>query len=498
MLKLSSLFRSRNVNHGWWKKVLHKPQSYPITTTSHIPSSSIKVPSRAQKNDGAILDFFSTLDPNVSHDLPARFADLKAQIWHKGLLQAWKEVLAELETETERIASLGAKVIPRISYEELRAGLSKDVIAKVKQTGVVLVTSAVSKEEALAWKESIWQYIRSNGNLVRGFPSDDPQIYELYNTQAQTLARTHPAILETQRTLLSLWHTSDTSTQINLHTPISYFDRLRIRKPGDTSFTLGPHIDGGSIERWEDPNFRECWNKILEGNSSWREHDSFDASPRVRANQDLYNAANQCSIFRPWQGWTSMSTTKENEGTLRVLPMLSLATAYLILRPFFQPRQSESYSLRFEDWKVDLSNPLFPGSGMGKGQELNERTHPHLKLEKTMTAIPMVEPGDQIYWHCDVVHAVEYQHKGMSDSSVMYIPAVPLTIHNAGYLRDQRIHFEKGLPAPDFPGGEGESKFVGRATKEDIRTISGRQAYGFEPFEEISPFMERVNTIITA
>jgi hypothetical protein len=30
--------------------------------------------------------------------------------------------------------------------------------------------------------------------------------------------------------------------------------------------------------------------------------------------------------------------------------------------------------------------------------------------------------------HCDVVHAVEPLHCGNSDSSVFYIPAVPLTI----------------------------------------------------------------------
>lgn len=31
--------------------------------------------------------------------------------------------------------------------------------------------------------------------------------------------------------------------------------------------------------------------------------------------------------------------------------------------------------------------------------------------------------------HCDVVHAVEAQHRGLGDSSVLYIPAVPLTVH---------------------------------------------------------------------
>lgn len=127
--------------------------------------------------------------------------------------------------------------------------------------------------------------------VLPGFPADNIQVFELYNSQSQIQARTHPALVETQRFLLSLWHTSDPSTEISLNTPISYFDRLRIRQPGDSKFTLGPHIDGGSVERWEDPGYRACFGKILEGGSSWREHDPFDVSPRIHAQQDLYHAS---------------------------------------------------------------------------------------------------------------------------------------------------------------------------------------------------------------
>jgi len=122
---------------------------------------------------------------------------------------------------------------------------------------------------------------------ISGFPADNIQVFEFYNTRSQVLARTHPAILDTQQKLLSFWTTSDPSTEISLKTPISYFDRLRIRQPGDTVFTLGPHVDGGSIERWEDPGYRACFKKIFEGR--WKEHNPFDASPRIGAKQDLYN-----------------------------------------------------------------------------------------------------------------------------------------------------------------------------------------------------------------
>lgn len=114
--------------------------------------------------------------------------------------------------------------------------------------------------------------------------------YELYNTKAQIEARTHPAILNTQRALLSLWRASDPETEVSLTTPISYFDRLRIRNPGLSSFVLGPHIDGGGVERWEDVGFRSCFGKILKGGDAWKEHDPYDVSPRLTAKQDLYNA----------------------------------------------------------------------------------------------------------------------------------------------------------------------------------------------------------------
>lgn len=42
------------------------------------------------------------------------------------------------------------------------------------------------------------------------------------------------------------------------------------------------------------------------------------------------------------------------------------------------------------------------------------------------------------------IHAVDKIHAGKSDSSVMYIPACPLTDTNAEYLKRQRETFFKG------------------------------------------------------
>lgn len=44
-------------------------------------------------------------------------------------------------------------------------------------------------------------------------------------------------------------------------------------------------------------------------------------------------------------------------------------------------------------------------------------THPHLELDRTMTSVPKVFPGDMVFWHGDVVHAVEEYHTGSGPSA---------------------------------------------------------------------------------
>jgi hypothetical protein len=114
---------------------------------------------------------------------------------------------------------------------------------------------------------------------------------------------------------------------------------------------------------------------------------------------------------------------------------------------------------------------------------MNESLHPHLELSTSMVSIPTVRPGDMVFWHCDTIHAVDSVHRGNFDSSVFYIPAAPLCEVYGEYLAQQRHSFQQGIPPPDFPGGEGESRHVGRATPENIKTVEGRRAMGLQSFE---------------
>lgn len=133
------------------------------------------------------------------------------------------------------------------------------------------------------------------------------------------------------------------------------------------------------MERWEGEKFRSVFRHILQppssasastagdATSAWRSHDAFDLGSngeRIAAETDMYDGAGQCSVMRNWQGWLALSETRSAEGTLKVLPFLKESTAYIMLRPFFSPRNADANSDGFLDasnWKVSSSDQ-FGGS----------------------------------------------------------------------------------------------------------------------------------------
>ena len=131
--------------------------------------------------------------------------------------------------------------------------ISTATLAEIRHRGTVVVRNVVPRDQALDWKERIKDYVAANKERVKAFPPESPAVYELYWTPSQAEARAHPNVLESQRFLQRLWHSSDPTTHLSTGNPLTYADRLRIRMPGDSKFTLGPHVDGGSLERWEDP-----------------------------------------------------------------------------------------------------------------------------------------------------------------------------------------------------------------------------------------------------
>ncbi|KAI5777083.1 DUF1479 domain protein [Geopyxis carbonaria] len=439
-----------------------------VPTRRALATATSTPPAKAA---GDISSVFPSLSGASATPLPPRFAALKASLLAahpEALTASWNRLLPALASTISELRERGSDVIPSLPFSAITSGtVTAAQTAEIRKRGVVVLRGVIPEAEALALKAEAQRYIADNRERgIKAFPAANPAVYELYWSPSQVKARADRRMLTAQRWLQQLWHASP-ETAISTRTPLTYADRLRIRPPGDTAFALGPHVDGGSLERWEDATYRACYSEILRG--EWEAHDAFDATHRVGAKMDMYNGAGACAMFRMWQGWLSMSDTGPGEGTLRVFPELKVASAYLMLRPLMEVAGAAA------EW---------PGSMPGMCQELRSDVagwHPHLALQDGgMVSVPRVAPGDYVAWHCDTVHAVETEHRGAGDSSVLYIPATPLCESNAAYLAWQREAAERGTPAPDFPGAggeQGEKGFRGAVDWEELGE-EGRRAMG--------------------
>lgn len=456
-------------------KPMNLPLTRPITTAP---------PRDRSRKEGDISSVFASLSGAEAAPLPERFAAIKTALIRgneSAISASWSRLLKDLRSEIEHIVSVGPDIIPSIDFSQIHSRSHVQAFGQaLKKHGTGIIRNVVPEAVALGWKEEVREYVRENPQ-TKGFPIEKPAVYELYWSPGQIKARAHPNMLEAQRFLMSFWHSDSPAAPISTGHALTYADRVRIRQPGDAGFALGAHVDGGSAELWETEGYggrNGTYGKIFSGN--WEEYDPWESSSRLNIESDMYNGAGACSMFRMFQGWLAMSNTGPGEGTLLVNPLFKLATAYFLLRPFFSPKNTNPESKEYLDdanWQLDsVQSSALQGVTLGCTQELSAALHPHLDLTHTMTHVPAVRPGDYVAWHCDAIHAVDKVHSGKSDSSVLYIPACPLTEVNVEYIVRQREAFLTGRPGPDFPGGMGESDFVNRMGPEDVERAGGIEA----------------------
>lgn len=393
------------------------------------------------------------------------------------LKESWVRLKKALAEGIEEIKRKGNAVIPQIDFKNLET-LSETQRNEIMKRGCVVIRDTVPRQDAEALKQEVIEYIERNPN-TKGFPKDKKVVYELYWSKAQVKARCNANVRRTQLFMNQLWH-ADKDARISLNQNVMYADRMRIRQPGDKLFSLGPHADSGSLERWDDLEYSKCYEQIFNGN--WEEFDAYDATHRLNVDMTKYDSSGTSNVFRSFQGWLALSDIAPKEGTILFAPLIKEVTAYWILRPFFDLEDN----LKFDS--------EFPGSYPGTSQEFTNELHPDLELDYLMVPIPKVQPGDMVYWHCDTIHAVDSEHQGQWDSSVFYIPALPLCDINMKYAWIQRESFLKGLVPPDFPGFphvEAETKHIGRAGPEDVEKEGGIEA--LQQFG-LCPFVAQTNT----
>ena len=382
--------------------------------------------------------------------------------------EAFHDVESEMRRKVAQIVSereAGAPVVPIVQYSDIRSGAAPPgAIANIKDRGACVIRSVFEPEQARAWDDEIGQYVDENGldeklahaaedKYFGTLAASKPQIYGIYWSRPQVEARQSEPLTRARVFMNRLWRVESEGRRHfdPEQTPV-YADRIRRRPPGSTSLGLSPHVDGGSVERWLDDNFRTVYRHVFSGN--WREYNPFDAAWRPDA-QEIPSPA-VCSMFRTFQGWTALTRQGKRDGTLQLIPIAN-GMVYMLLR-----------ALQDDVPETDLC-------GAKPGRALSVQPEWHALLLNALTSIPRMEPGDAVFWHSDVVHAVEDEHKGQGYSNVMYIGATVGCAKNSAYLARQAPAFLEGRTPPDFAPDDFEVDFRGRGTEGDLTPLGRAQ-----------------------
>jgi len=413
------------------------------------------------------------MNPLIIDDLPAAIRQAKREL--RAQLPAYRDIFRQVEDDmrrkVERIVrerDAGRSVIPEVAYEDIAQGsVTAEQAALIRERGACVIRGVFDSRRASAWDAQIGQYVEGNhidrhlahraeDNYFGELASNKPQIYGVYWSKPQVEARQSPELTHARVFLNRLWrHESEGRVHFDPEQVPVYADRLRRRPPGSASLGLSAHCDGGSVERWIDANFRRVYRHVFSGN--WKDYDPFDAAFRTEVREIASPAV--CSMFRTFQGWTALTPQGPGDGTLQLIPIAD-SMAYILLR-----------ALQDDVADDDLCGAL-------PGRALSLKAEWHAPLMDGLSSIPHMLPGDTVFWHSDVIHAVEDAHLGTHWSNVMYIGAVPGCAKNDAYLARQLPAFLDGKSPPDFPKDDFEVAFVGRATPDDLSPL-GRAQMGY-------------------
>ncbi len=357
-------------------------------------------------------------------------------------------------------------VIPEIDYEQVKQGkVSEQQRAAIRHRGCAVIRGVFPEAQATDWNEELGEYITQNNYLEKSkekigldnyfsqLKAGAPQIFGLYWSKPQVMARQAESMAATKRFLNHLWNIrGPMGDEFDPNHDYTYADRTRRREPGDTTLGLSPHIDAGSYERWLDPAYQKIFAPIFAG--KWRDYDPWKAAYRTQTRE--FSSPAVASMFRTFQGWTGLTSQGPSDGTLSLIPITN-SIAYFLLRALQ------------EDIAADDLCGAQPGRALGANAKW------HSDIMGGLISIPQVNPGDTVWWHPDLVHSVADEHMGQDYANVIYIGASPKCAKNEAYAHKQAQAFLGGNSAPDFAAENYEIDFKGRAKLEDLTSLGRAQ-----------------------
>ncbi|MBC8295068.1 DUF1479 domain-containing protein [Candidatus Pelagibacter ubique] len=385
----------------------------------------------------------------------------------KDYIQNFNQIKSFIDNEIEEIIklkNLNQPIIPEINFDNIERD-NFQLINKIKHRGCVIVRNVFNEQLINKLNKELEDYINSNNyyedqkkksdldQYFSDLKSGKPQIFGLYWSKSQIEIRHSEQMAKVKRWLNNLWvYENDEYKVFDPNRELSYADRVRRREPGDDTLGLSPHCDAGSVERWTDKNYQKIYKEIFSDN--FKNYDPFDAKYRDRTIE--FESPAVAHVFRTFQGWTALTKQGPNDGTLQLIP-IAKGMAYILTRALLN----------------DVPENELCGSKLGKALSVNKNYHE--LLLKGLVSIPKMKPGDTIWWHPDIVHAVEDKHLGKNYSNVVYVGATPYCKKNLDYTLEQSKKFLEGRSPPDFAQEDYEINYKGRIKLENLSSIARKQ-----------------------
>ena len=407
-----------------------------------------------------------TIEARVRAHVGALKRELRGRADLKGGFERAREALVREVDAVREAHGRGEPTVPELRYQDVASGsVPGAAIEAVRRRGCAIVRATFARATAEAWNAELGEYLEANDYVERAkakagldtyfgdLADARPQIFGVYWSRPQVMARQAEEMASVKRFLNGLWDiAAPAGDEFDPDRDFAYADRTRRRAPGDATLGLSPHVDAGSYERWIDPAFRAVYAPILAGRVE--DYDPWRAAFRTQTRE--YASPAVSSMFRTFQGWTALTAQGPGDGTLELCPVAN-SMGYVLLR-----------SLQ-EDVPEDELLLARPGRALGVDAE-----H-HPELWAGIVPIPLVEPGDTVWWHPDLVHAVGEEHAGDEYANVIYVGASPACTKNETYARRQAASFLDGRSPPDFAAEDHEVDFEGRATAEDLTALGRAQ-----------------------
>lgn len=387
----------------------------------------------------------------------------KSKNYVENFLEIEKFITDEI-INIEELNKNNKNIIPEVKFDDLKLNL-RDLISEVKKRGCVVIRDVFDDDLIIQMNMDLEQYIEENNyyedqkkkadidKYFSDLKSGKPQIFGLYWSKPQVNIRQSIELDVVKKWLNQLWTYKQNNESIfDPNHELVYADRVRRREPGDSTLGLSPHCDAGSVERWIDKGYQAVYEKIFADN--FKEYDPFDAANRNKTKEIESPAVSH--VFRTFQGWVALTEQGPGDGTLQLIP-IAKSMAYILTRALLDDVDEK-----------DLCSSM-------PARALSVNSKYHSLLLRGLVSIPKMNPGDTVWWHPDVVHAVEDHHTGKGYSNVVYVGSTPYCEKNLAYAKKQSQKFLEGKSPPDFAAEDYEVTYKNRATIKDLTSLGKKQ-----------------------